>query len=471
MTKNVLLVDFGSTYTKAIALNMDDEMILGRSQSATTIETDIMIGLNRAMLDLEKQCGISPKSYSERYASSSAAGGLKMAAIGLVPSLTLEAACRACLGAGAKVVCSYGYEIDEDIIRDIERNKCDIIMLAGGTDGGNKTVILHNAKMLAGSSIGCPIIVCGNKSVQKEVRRILEDAGKCVYTTNNVLPSLNIVDVEPAQQYIRDIFIDHIVKAKGLSGAQAYIGKSIIPTPMASLSAAALLADGTESNPGIGSLLVVEIGGATTNVHSVSDNEPVNQQAIIRGLPESYIKRTVEGDLGIRWNSHTLFEMAGQERLMSNLREIKRVCPAEVDFSEYTNFLFANVGHTPVTELEYDLDITLAYTSAGIAVERHAGKLHTEPSIMGDISVQYGKNLLNVKNVIGTGGIFRYGKASQRILKAAMYSSDTPESLRPINPEGWLDNEYILYGIGLISKDYPDKAIRIAKKYLTPVEI
>jgi len=468
---SALLIDFGSTYTKVTAVDLDNESILGRAQSPTTIETDIMIGLGKALDDLEKRSGISPYSFTERYASSSAAGGLKMAAIGLVPSLTLEAAHCACLGAGAKVVCSYGYEIDGEIISEIENYRCDIVMLAGGTDGGNKNVIIHNAHELASSAIDCPILVCGNRNAQSTVRQILEDTGKRVYKAGNVLPSLEIVDVEPAQQIIRDIFIEHIIKAKGLSEAQDYIGRNIIPTPMASLLAASLLANGTETESGIGSVLVIEVGGATTNIHSVCDNEPVTQQTIMRGLPEPQVKRTVEGDLGIRWNSNTLFEMVGQQQLMSNLREITDPCPDNVDFEKYTEFLYANVGHTPKNDLEYDLDVTLARTSAGIAVERHAGRTKTEPTVMGDVLVQYGKNLLKVSNIIGTGGIFKYGKNPQRILKAALFNPDSPESLRPTAPRGWIDSDYVLYGIGLLSGDYPDKALRIAKKHLTSVEL
>ena len=466
---HILLVDFGSTFTKVMAVDPDGETVLGRAQSPTTIETDIMTGLGMAMDSLHEQCGVSPDSFSRRYASSSAAGGLKMAAIGLVPSLTLEAARRACLGAGAKVVCSYGYEIDPEIIIEIENHKCDIVLLAGGTDGGNKKVIIHNARELASSTLDCPILVCGNRSAQSTVKRILEDAGKRVYTTENVLPSLELVAPEPAQKFIREIFIGHIVKARGLTQAQDYIGQSIIPTPMASLMAAELLANGTGNEPGIGSLLVVEIGGATTNVHSVADNEPVNQQTVIRGLPEPRLKRTVEGDLGIRWNSHTIFEISGQEKLMSKLREITHDPPESVDFKEYTDFLYTNVGHTPGNDLEYELDVALACTSADIAVERHAGKFKTEPSVMGDITVQYGKNLMNVKNIVGTGGIFKYGKNPERILKAALYTSAVPESLRPTNPKAWLDDEYIMYGIGLLSQWDPDKSLRIAKKYLKPV--
>jgi len=117
--RRILLADFGSTYTKVMAVDLDSETVLGRSQSPTTIDTDIMTGLDRALRNLEQECGIKPDGFVEKYACSSAAGGLKMAAIGLVPALTLEAARRSALGAGAKVVCSYGFEIDEDVIGDI----------------------------------------------------------------------------------------------------------------------------------------------------------------------------------------------------------------------------------------------------------------------------------------------------------------------------------------------------------------
>ena len=152
-----LLVDFGSTYTKILAVDLAEEIILGRSQSPTTIETDVTIGLNKALAELVDVCGVDLNRVEGRYASSSAAGGLKMVAIGLVPELTLEAARRACLGAGAKLVSGYGFEIDKESAEEIEAAECDIILLCGGTDGAEKKTITHNARMLAHSNVACPI--------------------------------------------------------------------------------------------------------------------------------------------------------------------------------------------------------------------------------------------------------------------------------------------------------------------------
>ena len=462
-----LLVDFGSTYTKVTAVDLEKEEIAGWSQAHTTIETDITAGLNNAVNKLSESYSINIDKVKGKFASSSAAGGLKMAAIGLVPELTLEAAQRAALGAGAKVLCSYGFEIDEEIVKEIADAECDIILLSGGTDGGDKKTIIHNAQMLADSHISCPVLVAGNRVVLNRVRTILEKKEKIVYTAENVLPDLETVNIEPAQKIIRNIFISHIIKAKGLEKAQEYIGSPIIPTPRATLNAAGLLAEGTGSEPGIGSLLVVEIGGATTNIHSVVENSPVTPQTIIKGLPEQKVKRTVEGDLGIRYNARTIYDIVGEETLKSRLDSL--IPPGSnigVDIKNYVRHINTSVDHVPLSEAEFSLDITLAKSATLLAVGRHAGKIKREYTISGETTVQYGKNLLNVQNILGTGGVFKHGKDPRRILNAALFDEKNPWSLKPKNPSPYIDSDYIMYGIGLLSQEFPDQALRIAKKYL-----
>ncbi|MBN1321369.1 MAG: glutamate mutase L [Thermoleophilia bacterium] len=467
-----LLVDFGSTYTKILAVDLVEETILGRAQSPTTIETDVTIGLNRALAELVDECGVDLAGVEGKYASSSAAGGLKMVAIGLVPELTLEAARRACLGAGAKLVSGYGFEIDKEIVEAIEAAKCDIILLCGGTDGGDKKTITHNARMLAHSAVDCPILVAGNRAASDTVKEVLEKHGKKVYKASNVLPSLETVEVEPAQELIREIFIAHITHAKGLDKAADFIGGPIIPTPKASLQAAALLADGTEGEQGIGSLLVVEVGGATTNIHSVMEQSLVTPQTVLRGLPESRVKRTVEGDLGIRYNAPTIYGFVGKDVFLQRLRELHpAVDEQEFDPDAHIDHLSKNVGHTPTAELELAADIVLAQSAATIAVERHAGTVKQEFSVVGEILVQRGKNLLDAENVIGTGGIFRYGLHPERVLRAALFSPETPWSLKPRAPRTFIDRDYMLYGIGLLATNHPAQALRIAKKHLKASEI
>ncbi len=467
-----LLVDFGSTYTKIAAADLEREEIIGWAQAHTTIDTDITAGLNQALSKLAETCAIDENKIEARYACSSAAGGLKMAAIGLVPELTLEAARRAALGAGAKVVCGHGFEIDQKIVKEIERARCDIILLSGGTDGGDKKTIIHNAEILANSQISCPILVAGNRAAASKVKSVLENRNKIVYTSKNVLPTLDVVDVEPAQNIIRDIFISHIIKAKGLEKAQAMIGKTIMPTPKASLRAASLLAEGTDDESGMGTLVVIEIGGATTNIHSVSDNPPMTPQTIIKGLPEQKLKRTVEGDLGIRYNARTIYDLAGKEMLQSIFASLNSSSGSKMpDIEQYAKRISDNVEYIPSSDAEYELDVVLAKAAASTAVERHAGMVRQEYSVSGETTVQYGKNLLDTKNIIGTGGVFKHGRSPERILQAGLFDAQKPWSLKPKAPKAYIDGDYILYGIGLLSQDFPSQALRIAKKYLKPTRI
>lgn len=467
-----ILVDFGSTFTKVTAVDLEKEELLGRAQSPTTIEDDVNIGFNKAYAQLKEICNFTDDDVKGRYACSSAAGGLKMAAIGLVPALTLKAAQRAALGAGAKVLSAHGFEIDNEIVEEIESKQCDVVLLCGGTNGGNKKVILHNAKMLADSNITCPIIVCGNRGASSEIKEIFEAKNKRFYITDNVLPTVDTVEVEPAQELIRQVFIEHIIKAKGLDKAKSVFDKDIIPTPSASLKTTRLLADGTEKEDGIGSLLVVEIGGATTNIHSVEKVEPVTTQTILRGLPEPRVNRTVEGDLGLRFNARSIFEFAGSDRLIELVREMDPSIPAsDIDPDAYTQLLHDNTDHIPENHLEELLDTALARTAAAIAVERHCGTLKKEYSVVGEVSIQYGKNYLDVKNILGVGGIFKYGARPDLVLESALFNPQMPWSLKPQAPEGHLDSEYLFYAMGLLSQTHPDEALRIAKKYIPIVQI
>ncbi|MDY6861716.1 MAG: glutamate mutase L, partial [Thermodesulfobacteriota bacterium] len=108
----------------------------------------------------------------------------------------------------------------------------------------------------------------------------------------------------------------------------------------------------------------------------------------------------------------------------------------------------------------------LTRTAVEIAVERHAGILKEQASISGTIMVQYGKDLTGVKNLIGTGGIFRHGNYFDKIFQGALFNMNKPWYLKPRAPRFYLDSNYILYGIGLLSGVLPTKAVRIAKKYL-----
>ena len=299
-----LLIDFGSTYTKLRAVDLGRCRILGSGQGPSTVTTDVSVGMKAALSDLERRCGGLPR-FRYRLASSSAAGGLRMVTIGLVRELTAEAARQAALGAGAKLVGTFAYRLTAADLAKIVALSPDIVLLAGGTDGGDSAVVVHNAAVLGASSIASPIVYAGNRAAEDEVRQLL--AAKTLVCTGNVMPEFNVLDIEPGRAAIRQVFIDRIVHAKGIDRAAAQFDSVLMPTPAAVLEGARLVADGLPGTPGLGTLLVVDPGGATTDVHSVATGEPA-PGVIAQGLPEPRVKRTVEGDLGMRHSAGAIAE-------------------------------------------------------------------------------------------------------------------------------------------------------------------
>lgn len=460
-----LLVDFGSTYTKVLAVDLDKAEVIGRAQSPTTVEDNMLHGLLRAMERLTlrgKPADAATLHQARKLASSSAAGGLRIVAVGLVPDLTVEAARKAALGAGAKLVGSFGFELDEQALDDIEAARCDILLLVGGIDGGNKDVILHNARMLASRRLEMPFIVAGNRSAAAQAVQILRDSGKQVERTDNVLPELDRLVVEPARACIRDIFMRNIVRAKGLEQAQDYLGNILMPTPMATLKAASLLAHGHGSEPGLGELMVVEIGGATTNVHSIAHGTSLSSNTITRGLPEPYEMRTVEGDLGIRFNAMTIFEAIGASRILHHAGPGVDAAALEAGVARRHE----QVAFVPDSEVESALDIALGCSAVEVAVERHVGSVKESLGVDGLVRIQNGKDLTGLRTVIGTGGLFSHNPRAGRVLQAALMRPEAPFSLKPRAADFYIDQGYVMYGVGLLGSESPEAALRVAKRHL-----
>ena len=455
--KAVLLIDFGSTYTKLTAVDVETETLLGTAASYTTVQTDINDGLRNGLKLLEEKTG--KLDYAECYACSSAAGGLRMVTSGLVPELTGEAAKLASLGAGAKVVGIYAFQLTEDDLEDIKAAKPDIFLLVGGTDGGNTECILHNAKMLAPLPTDFPIVVAGNRTAARQCQRILE--GHEVYICPNVMPKFGVLNIEPTQKQIREIFLNRIIQAKGLSAASELLSDIMMPTPSAVLQAMNLLAQGCEGESGIGDLIAVDVGGATTDVYSIADGMPEHMTTVYKGLPEPFAKRTVEGDIGMRYSIQGIVDAAGLSRVsqLSGLSEDRVTCLVED--------LRNNTDKVPNGDPELEaLDYALASLAIEEAVARHAGTIEETYTMMGLTYVQTGKNLTKVGQIVVTGGSLIHTKRTEEIAAHALFSPANPASLRPKKADVWVDRTYILAAMGLLSSHYPQTALRIMKKEL-----
>ena len=466
MSEVGIFVDFGSTYTKVAAIDLDEEIIIGQGRAESTVKTDLTIGLKAAVEELEEEAQRKCVDASKlRLACSSAAGGLRLVVIGLVPSLSLSAGRMAALGAGAKLVGNYSYKLNQSEMKEIADLAPDIILLVGGTDGGNEEVILHNARMLwPNQDIPAPVIMAGNKVCADEIRRLLETDQRLVKVVDNVLGELDKLNVEASRTAIREVFMQRIVHAKGLDKAEQLVDSVIMPTPMAVLKGAQLLSVGTGKEKGLGELIVVDIGGATTDIHSLADGYPKSDNVGRKGIPEPFAKRTVEGDLGLRFNALSILEAAGEQRLLENIK-----LESPVSIEERVKYLAENTGTVPTDDHDFWLDIGLARVATEMAVERHAGHLEQVYSPYGVSFTQVGKDLTEVKTIIGTGGIFASGREPLLILKGALFSEKDPLSLRPKSPEFFIDSHYILYAIGLLSEKEPEKALRIGKKYLREI--
>jgi uncharacterized protein (TIGR01319 family) len=472
-----LLIDFGSTYTKVVAVDLPTAEVIGRSQAASTVNTDVREGLIQALVTLhnahalfaERPTDLKALDDKLVLASSSAAGGLRMVVIGLVSGLTVEAANTAALGAGAKVVGSWSFKLAEKAIDEIEAQRPDMILLTGGTDGGDSATILHNARLLACSSLSVPIVVAGNQVVSGEVSDILRNGGKEVRCAANVMPRSGQLAVEDAREEIRKLFMDHITHAKGLDGLSGLV-PVILPTPMAVLQGALLGAQGTEAEEGWGDLLVVDVGGATTDVHSIGYGELSGPQMVEQGLPEAYAKRTVEGDLGIRFNAGTLRDRVGldefEEEFCAGFPGLK---VPRAELANYIEQISQETSNVPQVAWQSAVDAQLAHLAVELAVERHVGKRERIVTHQGETWVYYGKDLTETKTLIGTGGVFIYNSYVSHILSPAVGRDHRYDVLRPKNPRLFVDSSYLLYAVGLLAQSQPDVAARLFKKNMRPL--
>ena len=449
----ILLIDIGSTFTKVVAVDLDSEEIISRIASPSTVKEDVTIGIRKALGKVEEETG--NLKGKEIIACSSAAGGLQLVSIGLVPELSSEAAKRAALGAGAKIVGHYSHKLTVTEVRQIVDISPDLVLLAGGTDGGNEDTILHNASMLSCSKIAVPIIVAGNKSSYDKIERIFNTSAKVIKFVKNVMPEIGKLEVEDCREGIREVFMQNIIKAKGVDKAKQLVKDIIMPTPVAVLNAAVLISKGVEEEKGWGDLIVVDVGGATTDVYSIATGHPGKGGVLVKGLPEPYAKRTVEGDLGVRHNIDVLYQMVKGKGV-------------SIDEEIVSSFRL-EPGRIPKNQRESAVDAELARIAVEAAFERHVGIIEVVYSPMGELMFQVGKDLTGVDRVIGTGGPIAYSTCPEKILGGVLDHASNSYLLKPRRADFYIDGKYIMYAMGLLAQSEPQKALRILKKYLEPV--
>ncbi|SDL15747.1 conserved hypothetical protein [Glycomyces sambucus] len=431
MTGVIVCADVGSTYTKAAAVDADTGALAGTASHPTTLGTDVMDGLRAAVANA------LPKGATvvDTLVCSSAGGGLRLAVIGNEPLVTARAAYRAGLSAGARVVDVRAGTLGPADLAALAAVRPDVILLAGGTDGGDETVLRAHAAALASASerdgLTTPVVLAGNANAAADVTAILEAAGVPVTAVGNVLPRIGTLDPVPARTALRDVFLRHVIAGKHLSASADFTRMVKAATPDAVLTGVELLAERT------GDLLVVDVGGATTDVYSVltPDAELQGPRAEVAGT--AWRARTVEGDLGVRHTAVGIAEAAGEEDL-----------PTDPDLPEAARRRGADPALRAGTDRERAFDRELSALAARIAVRRHARGERiggpTEP-------LRGGKDLAAVAAVVGSGGILRRDPGAAEWLREAV-GGDTSGGVRPPKDARFtVDTDYRLAPAGLLA--------------------
>lgn len=450
-----LLADFGSTFTKVTLVDLEAPGIIATSQAPTTASTDLMEGCRQALE------AFPPGLLSDitlKRACSSAAGGLRIAAIGLVPELTVKAAREAALGAGGRVVGSYAYTLTPGDLEEIRRSRPDLILLAGGSDGGDRKSLLENAALIAAAELPVPVIIAGNKVAAPAAAELLEGKVPRVVVAGNVMPEVNQLRPEPAKEAIRELYLEEITRARGIEKVQHLAGLAM-PTPLAVMKAGELLQKKWQRE-----VVLVDVGGATTDVHSFCHGRPRREGCVYRGLPEPFAKRTVEGDLGVRVSVLSLLETLGEERVAAFLP----FPVTEEEVRRYAERVSVQRGSLPGNERERWLDRALAVSCIREALRRHSGRLNESFTPEGRVWIQEGKDLTGVEVMVGTGGSLVHSYDPAGILMEALNMGD-PLCLTPRKPELYLDSGYVLSAIGLLAEVEPQLAAILLKETLAPI--
>jgi uncharacterized protein (TIGR01319 family) len=438
MRVDCLVAEIGSTTTVVNAFNIHRGPVafLGRGMYQTTVDSDVRVGLQEAIHDLKKNLNTDELTYDELLASSSAAGGLKITVHGLVYEMTARAAKEAALNAGANIHLITANRIDSDHIHRILEIKPNIIIIAGGTDFGEREVAYQN--LLDVKDLGIPIIYTGNIANHDRIKKL---DSKNIKIVENVYPRVDDFNIIPLREAIYEVFEKNIIHAKGMKHIFDMVGDVIIPTPGAVMEATLLLSET------FGGVMTIDVGGATTDVHSVCEPKPEFSK-YSEGEPR--FKRTVEGDLGVFINRKLVIQTYKPLELerISGLSqdEIKEIIEGE--------------PFIPVTEKGKKLIDLLTRACVHHALNRHIGDLKRVFTTNGFKVIPDGKDTTQVQSIFLTGGALLYANAPEKMVRDYLDKSET--KLAPDrHAKIFLDHDYIFASLGVLSRKYKEQARKL----------
>ena len=433
MKVDYLVAEIGSTTTLVTAFNaiydsrgrvVVDIPFQGKS-CTTVLDGDVTIGLKNAVKDIENQIGKS-LNWDKMLATSSAAGGLRITVHGLMEQMTVKAAREAALGAGGIIKMVTAGKMRKSDLKRIHDINPNMIMIAGGTDYGERETALYNAELISAEKFSIPIVYCGNIENQEEIKDIFK--GQEIYLIDNVYPMVDSLNVEPARKIIQQAFEKNIVKAPGMNKIKEMVNGSIMPTPGAVMESSKVLYDM------IGDLVVFDVGGATTDVHSVTDGSTVVLDMLVN--PEPKAKRTVEGDLGVFINSKNVIDLLDPRDLGGLTKE----------------YIAQHIKPIPTEVDDINASSLLTKKALDVAISRHVGFIKRKYDGESGF-VAYGKDLSEVKYIIGTGGALTRLPKGEEMLLGIRYLKNEVTMLPKKGAKVLLDQNYIMACAGVLSRE------------------
>ena len=455
MTNRFICVDIGSTYTKGAIFRENGGRfeVENRAVSPTTVEhlpNGFYAVLSQLLPDCDVQSLNAENSPCPVYFSSSAKGGLKVAVIGLVPEMSLNIGRLAAFSAGAKICASYPFQLKKRHIKLIEEQNPDILLLCGGTDGGNEKYVTENSEAIADSGFKGTVVYAGNNYVADDISDILSEKEHVI--VENVMPDFGKLNIEPVRKAIRNIFLNKIVSGKGLNKIVDAFKIQPVPTPLAVYNL--VKAIGSSLNEDWQNIALIDMGGATTDIYSNGEAYDPDSGNVMKGIIEPKLKRTVEGDLGMRVSAESAYE-TGEEY-------IKTVSGySEEKMNEYKAFIekvHANTDYLPTEEKEKAFDRYLASACVYHSLIRHCGVMEEVYTCNGRVFAQTGKDLRKVSKIIGTGGyLAALGRANESIVIPNAPVVPTEKiPLLPTKFEYYSDSNYILPLLGNLAEKFPE---------------
>lgn len=443
MKIDCLVAEIGSTTTVVNAFNIYKEIkYLGKGISQTTVETNVLEGLEAAIKNLKESLNINDLSYDHFYASSSAAGGLTITVHGLVYEMTAKAAKEAALNAGGNIKLITANLIDDLVVAEIKTINPNLIIVSGGTDYGEKDVAYKNLLKL--KELKIPLIYTGNIENHNRINQLNDNN---IFIVENVYPKVDYFNIIPLREKIYETFENHIIHAKGMGHIFELVKDKIIPTPGAVMDLTMLL---NELYDGV---LTIDVGGATTDVHSIS--EPKEEyRKYLEGEPKE--KRTVEGDLGVYVNRLQVKEFINLDKKYK-LKD------------EELNKILIDEPYIPKSDLYKEIQKDLIQVCINESLNRHIGDLRQVYTTNGLKVIPNGKDLTNVKSIFLTGGALINDDSSGAYVRNYLKKQTTKLS-PPSNVKIFVDKDYIFASLGVLSRYHKEETIQLIKEHIKEVK-